>query len=299
MRTLCMLVLCTFGLVAQLAAQELNAVVVVNHAQAERASPDVMQALQRDVSAYLNTTTWSQTTFAPHERVQCTFTFVVKQTDGTNQYDVELLVGASRPVYNSMYQSPLLVWREASFRFEYDAYQPLVFTPNNPTHQLSATLAYYAYMILGLDGDSMAERGGTAFFEQAHRIATAMQTSGATGWESMGDNRSRLSLVQSLVDGSADDFRRLWYAYHREALDTMADDKTQALEIITTQLNSLETYRQHYPRSILTTMFGDTKLSEVVGLFESSPAKVRHPLYTTLRNLYPTKASQFDSLNRP
>ena len=50
---------------------------------------------------------------------------------------------------------------------------------------LTATLAYYIYVILGLDYDSYSLQGGKPYFNKALNIVNnAPEGSGITGWKS-------------------------------------------------------------------------------------------------------------------
>ena len=89
-------------------------------------------------------------------------TIIVNELDETN-FKSEIQIQARRPVYNSSYTTTLLNFRDQQLDFEYTEGEPLDYNSNTLTSNLTATIVFYVYVILGLDFDSFAPKGGTTY----------------------------------------------------------------------------------------------------------------------------------------
>lgn len=67
----------------------------------------------------------------------------------------------SRPVFNSMYNSVVFTTRDQHVNFTYKEYDPLEFNETSMDNNLTAILAYYAYLFIGMDLDTFSKKGGT------------------------------------------------------------------------------------------------------------------------------------------
>lgn len=86
--------------------------------------------------------------------------FTVKEyTD--NRFVCELQVQSRRPVYNSSYTTTLINFKDTKVEFNYQQYEPLVFSETSIESNLTAVINFYVYMILGVDFDSFSPMGGT------------------------------------------------------------------------------------------------------------------------------------------
>ena len=79
--------------------------------------------------------------------------------------------------------------QDPNFTFKYQLSQPIEFNENKVQGtdaleaNLTATLAYYVYVILGLDYDSYALKAGSPFFAKALNVVyNAPEASGINGW---------------------------------------------------------------------------------------------------------------------
>ena len=77
-------------------------------------------------------------------------------------------------------------------------------------------LAFYAYLILGIDYDSFSELGGTPYFQSALTVVNNAQQSNRPGWQSLGgNNRNRYWIVENYNNPQMTDLRKAVYSYHR------------------------------------------------------------------------------------
>ena len=143
-------------------AQELNARVTVNGDKIATANKQIFTTLQNALMELVNNRKWTDATFAVNEKIDCSMTIIVNELDESS-FQTEIQVQARRPVYNSSYTTTLFNFRDQELNFEYMEGEPLDFNSNTLTSNLTATVAFYVYIILGLDFDSFAPKGGTTY----------------------------------------------------------------------------------------------------------------------------------------
>ena len=266
-------VLITFSLLvlqaATLAAQELNAKVVVNHQQVNSTEQAIFDELQNKVQAFLNERNWTGLTFKELERIPCSFNITVNsydQSDGS--FKCSLLMSSTRPVYNSTYTTPLYSIKDGDFNFNFQQTDQLEYSgANNLSSNLVAMLAYYAHMIVGYDLDSMAPLGGTDVLHAAEDIVTYAQDLGYNGWKAFDDGKNRFALLNDYLDGAMEPYRQMVYKYHREGLDHMADNPEEARKAITESLTMLDEARTAKNMCHLPQLFSEYKRDEVVNIY--------------------------------
>lgn len=150
------------------AAQELNCRVEVNSDQIQGTNKEVFTTLKEAITEYINDRKWSTAQISPVERIDCSMLFTVKEyTD--NRFVCELQVQSRRPVYNSSYTTTLINFKDTKVEFNYQQYEPLVFSETSIESNLTAVINFYVYMILGVDFDSFSPMGGNSIL----RIGTS------------------------------------------------------------------------------------------------------------------------------
>src|SRR5947207_847897 len=133
----------------------------------------IFQTLQTSLTNFVNNRKWTNDAFQQNEKINCNFLITLDKDDGDHVYEASLTVQAARPVYSSTYESPLINFQDDKFTFRYQEFQPIEFNENriqgsDPVGaNLTATLAYYVYIILGMDYDSYSLRGGDVYFQKA------------------------------------------------------------------------------------------------------------------------------------
>ncbi len=270
-------------------SQELNATVTVNVSKVQGTNRALFTSMEQALLTFINDRKWTNSEFRINERIQCNFTLVINERLSDNSFAGELQIQSQRPVYNASYTTTLLNYRDTQLDFEFMEYQPLEFDLNNIRGNLEATIAFYVYLILGLDFDSMSPLGGTPYFQQMQQIATHVQPNGWRGWESFGTQRNRFALATAFNDASQQPFREMWYTYHRLGLDEMADNAVLAREKIAAAIPVISSLHERRPTSVLITLFGDTKLDELANVYSQAAAAEKQQAYTALRAIYPTQ----------
>lgn len=290
--------LALWGSLLRLRAQELNAKVVVNSAQISNTKNEVFTALQEKMQNFLNEHRWTDLTFQEQERIACNLNLTISKWDeSTSAIEAVLLLTSSRPVYNSTYTTTLYSVKDPDFNFHFQTTDQLEWNPENVDNNLTALLAYYAYLIIGYDMDSMAPLAGTPYLLRAEDIVTKAQSLGATGWSSFNDSKNRFALLNDYLDGSMEDYRRLIYQYHRQGLDQMAANPEQGRKAITEAIDLLENSRNARVTSHLPVLFTENKRDELVNLYrQQDQGEGRQRVYQVLSDINPSLNDQWEKL---
>ncbi len=279
------------------AGQELNCKVTVNSDQINGSSKSVFETLQQAISEYMNTTVFTNMQFSSNEKIECTLFFTIKEYSD-DQMNGDLQIQAIRPVYNSSYTTTLINFKDTKLDFTYRENEPLIFNQTNWENQLTGILNYYAYLILALDCDSFAPRGGDDMYERLAQIVQQGQSSGESGWKAFEDTKNRAAVLASLTDPSTTAMRDLLYNYHRKGLDEMVQAPDKGRAVITESLGIVNGIYEKTPMSVALSMFKDAKFDELVNLYSKAPATERNAVYKLLEPIYPTETERLEKLKK-
>lgn len=278
------------------AAQELNCQVTVNTDQIS-GSKQVFETLQQAVSDYVNTTVFTNAQFSANEKIECRLFLTVKEyNDDIIKGDLQ--VQSLRPVYNSSYTTTLINFKDTKIEFSYRENEPLVFSVNNMESQLTAILNFYVYLILAVDFDSFAPKGGEPYFERLAQIVQMAQSSGETGWKAFEDTKNRSSVLSSFTDPSTSGIRDMMYSYHRQGLDQMAVSVDKGRAAVTMSLDQIKKVYEVAPMSVALSMFKDAKLDELVNIYSKASAEERTKVYKLLEPIYPTDRDRLEEIRK-
>ena len=250
-------------------AQELDARVTINHTQVETTRTEVFDALQTKLTEFLNNRKWTEIPFRENEKIQCNFNITVKtykQED--NSFECTLLMNSLRPVYGSTYNTVAYAVNDGDFTFEFNEFDQLEYQENQIDNNLVALLSYYAYMIIGMDLDTMAPMGGTDCFHIAEDILSAGENLGFPGWKAFGDSGNRFGLLNDYMDGSMECMRQFNYIYHRKGLDRMTEVPDSARAAIADALDLLHEANTAKNMTKVAQLFTEYKRDELVNIFE-------------------------------
>ncbi len=279
MRKQCFFIL--FGLLVGTFAmgQELNVRISVNSSQVgSQVDRKVFQNLQSSLNTLLNNRKWTSLNVQTNERIECNFLLTLLQAQEDNVYKASLTIQAARPVYNTSYQSPLINFIDESVTFRYVEFQQLEFNENRVagtdalSSNLTAVLAYYVYVILGLDHDSYALRGGDPYFQKAQSIVNnSPEGRDISGWRAFDNLRNRYWLMENLVNNRYAIVHDALYSYYRLGLDFMYENEVEARGSILNALNLLNTLNNDIPNSMIVQFFFQGKSTEMIGIFKKAP----------------------------
>lgn len=276
-------------------AQELNCVVTFNTDQVTGTNLQVFKTLEKSLTEFINNTKWSTQKYNPSERIECSFNFIINSFS-VDQFTSSLQVQASRPVYNSTYATPILNINDKEVDFAYLEFQNFTFDPNAFDSNLMSIVAFYANMIIGVDGDTFAELGGAKALENAQNIVNIAQQSQNKGWSQTKGNQNRFFLVNDMLSNAFAPFRKAMFEYHFKGLDIMSDNQKGAKDNIVTALKTLEEINEVRPNAYLTRVFIDAKADEIVSIFSGGPSIDLAAVIETLNRLSPTNSSKWGQI---
>lgn len=266
-------------------AQELQAkVTVVSNRVATTVDKKIFQTLQTQLTNFLNNRKWTGDAFQPNEKIECNFLLNLDKIVETNVYTASLTIQAARPVFNSTYQTALVNYQDPEVTFRYAEYQPIEFNENRVqgtdplAGNLTATFAYYVYIILGLDYDSFGSKGGDKFFLKAQNIVNnAPEGRNISGWQAFDGQRNRYWLMENLTNNRYNIVHDVIYSYYRQGLDRMYEDEASARAQILQSLTQLQSLNQEIPNSMIVQFVMQGKSQELIKIFKKGtpPEKIR------------------------
>jgi len=280
-----------------IAAQELNCNVQVNSDQIQGTSKSVFNTLQTSISEFINNRRWTNMTYANTERIDCNMNIIIKSVED-DLFSGEIIIQSRRPVYNSSYTTPLFNFRDQSLTFNYREFDQLEINNNTMVSNLTAILAYYAYIIIGYDMDSYTRLGGTPFFQAAEDIVNMAQSSEWSGWKAFENSRNRYALVNNLLDETFKKYRNYFYEYHRLGLDEMSSNITNARARIATGLPILRETNRARASAIAISAFMDTKTDELINIFSKAPGNEKALMVEILSDVNPAQTARYEEVFR-
>ena len=271
-------------------AQELSATVNVQTSKIEnQIDTKIFTQFQKQLKDFINQRKWTSDVFALEEKIDCSFYITIESIVSPGVYEAKLSVVANRPVYNANYTTPLLNLQDANFTFKYQLAQPMEFNENrvqgaDPLEaNLTAVIAYYINIIIGLDYDSFAPKAGMPYFNKALNIVyNAPEGSGISGWKSYDGQRNRYILVDNLTKSGFDKLHDVIYSYNREGLDQMADKPEIGRAAILNALMAMQEINDANVNSMAVPILMQGKFTEIVGIFGNADKSLKKQLLNTL-----------------
>jgi hypothetical protein len=283
-----------------LSAQEFVAQVSVDHSQVQQSNVQVFRTLETAVKEFINNTKWTGDTYDLEERIEVNFVLIIRSMPTMNQFQGSLQVTSSRPVYNTSYLSTILNHQDPDFNFEYVENDRLEYNDNIANPNLVSVLAFYVYVMLGMDADSFEKGSGAKYYETALKIANFMQNGRFPGWrdgEGIGQ-RNRYWIAENLNNPINEPLATILYDYHRNGLDLMYDKAKhrEAKENIMASLLKLEQLHSARPTGIIPQMFLNAKRSEILRIFGDGEPVNTVPLRQMFEKVDPTNRDKYDGL---
>jgi hypothetical protein len=283
------LVLLIFLLPLAAAAQELNCKVTVNADQVQTTDRTVFKDMERAFSTFLNTRKWTGDVFKNHERINCSIFLNISKMPSIGSFVASAQITSARPVFNSNYETVVLNFADREWMFEYIESLPLEYNDNTYISNLTSMLAFYAYIILGLDYDSFSELGGSPYFQKALMVVNNAQPSDMPGWQALASTRSRYSLIEQINNPQNTELRKNTYRYHRLALDNYRKTPDESRAIVLECLKNVKKVWQINPSSIFIISFFDAKAAEIVNMFSEGNLQVRREAHDLLLGIDPKR----------
>jgi len=261
-----------------LQAQELNAKVTVVYSQVSTSvDRKVFQTMQVALTNFLNKRKWTTEEYTPQERINCSFLLNLTAIPEAGVYKASLTVQAARPVYNSTYQAALVNFQDNDVVFRYQEYQPIEFNENQIqgpeplTGNLTAVFAYYVNVIVGLDMDSFAPRGGDKYFQKAANIVnSAPDGRTISGWKPFDSQRNRYWLTENLTNNKYTLVHDATYTYYRMGMDQLYENETEARTQIMNAISSMYTLSADNQNLMIYSFFFQGKTDEIIRILKKA-----------------------------
>lgn len=285
-------------------AQELQArfTVVANNISTQ-VDKKTFRTLQTALTNFINNRKWTNNTYQPQEKIKCNFLLNLAQDMGKNVFKGSLTIQAARPVYNSSYESPIINFQDAEVTFRYVEFQPLEFNEtrvqgSDPlASNITALLAYYINIIVGLDYDSFSPRGGDPYFQKAQYIVNnAPETADIAGWKAFDGLRNRFKLIEGLTDSRYTLVHDAIYSYYRDGFDQFYENELKGRAGILAALNYLNTLNSENPGAMVIQFFFQGKSAELVRIFSKADQTMKVQARDMLTRLDITNVNAYKEL---
>ncbi len=255
-------------------SQELFCSVEVSSQQIQGTDKRVYESMRNAIYEFMNNRTWTEYTLKYNEKIECSILINVTERPSNDYFLCDMTLALRRPVFNSTYNSVLFNFIDKDVEIDYIENQPLDFSVGNFTSNLTSILAFYTYLMIGLDFDSFQLNGGNPYYEAASMIVNNAQSSNYTGWKSAEGTKNRFWLLENLTNPSYSDVRNFLYEYHRLGLDIMYETPEDGREVILNTLTYLQKVKQSRPGLLILQIISDSKRDEFVNVFsEGSPTE--------------------------
>ncbi len=277
-------------------AQELNCNITILTPQLQSAQQKVFETLELTAEEFLNNRKWTNDDFSLEERIEVNIQITVLEELSITTFKGSIQVQSSRPVYNSDYKTPLFFVNDNDFQFSFLENTIVQFSPDQHRDNLSSVLAYYAYMIIGMDYDSFSPKGGTPYYLKAQQIVNNAQNAGELGWRSSEGQRNRFWIVENILNQTFSPLRDCFYTYHRQGFDLLFDDPETARLNIAESLLALRRIHQIKPSSYNMQIFFYPKVDEIISLFTPVPPEEKTRVYNLLRLVDPGNIQDYERM---
>ena len=285
-------------LAVSMEAQELQVKININSSQVEGSDKSVFENLQQTLEQWMNDRQWTELQFQKNERINVNFNITVQKYDkGNNRFSCTAMIQANRPVFNSAYTTTLYNNKDGDFNFDFAQFDQLNFNEEMVDNQLTALMAYYAYLIIGLDLDSFGPLAGTEILQRCMNLANNAQDLGFPGWKAFEDSKNRFAIINDYLDEAMKPFRQLQYDYYRKGLDEMANNAERGRGNVSAALELLKQAHQDKPLSMLPQIWTDYKRDELANIYKGKGTqKEKEAVYNILFNLNASQSEAWEKI---
>jgi hypothetical protein len=283
-------------------SQELNCNIQLITQQIQGTNKQIFETMQGAIYEFMNSTPWTTHVFDVDERIECNMLFNLQEQIGDDEFRGTLQIQVRRPVYNSSFNTVLFNYIDNDLNFKYVEYQPLQFNENSHISNLTSILAFYAYIIIGLDYDSFSYEGGTEFFQKAEKIVNNAQNASQKGWKSFESQsrKNRYWLVNNILNEDFSPVREFIYRYHRLGLDRMYENLNEARAEIAEDLKLLQQVYRNKPDPFMhfLQVIYDAKSDELVNIFKESFPEEKSRIFAILNEIDPANTNKYEAIIR-
>lgn len=289
-----LILLITLGL--NLSAQELDCKIQVQSQQIQGTNKQIFRTLQSELYEFVNTKKWTNHVFSPEEKIDCNIMITLTDELSVDEFKGKIQIQSRRPVYNSSYNSTIINYIDNDFHIRYVEFEPLEYNETGSNSNLVNIVAYWVYVIIGMDYESFSYEGGTEFFEKAESIVNRSQNAQEKGWKAFESLRNRYWLIENLMNDRYAGVRQCMYNYHRLGLDLMTQKTNEGRSTIAESLRLLQEVHRDKPGSFLMQMFFDAKGDELVNVFSESFPDEKNRVIQILTEIDPSNSAKYTKM---
>jgi len=286
----------------QVYAQELNAIVRVIAPNLGTSDKSIVGQLERNVKDFMNNQRWTGDVFEAQEKIKCNIQIVISADRGDNNLLIDLSIQASRPVFNSNYETPLLNIVDKAIPIVFDPFKNLENSKETYYDNLSSVLTFYAYLILALDYDSFSLEGGEPSLQILNNMMNSLPANVKSmddAWSPAKDKRNnRYFIVENLTNPRMKLFRRAFYEYHRQALDQFSKDAVSARATLSGILKDIGRANSNYPDTYFMKIFSFTKQQEILEIFKQGTPQEKQVLKEVMTQIDPANSNLYINLSK-
>lgn len=285
-----------------LKAQEFGATVSVNYEKLVNSSqayesPDtkVFETMRHALEDFVNGRRWTNLQIEEKEKIPVAIGINLTRRNSATSYDAQLNIQLRRPVFNSTYSTGLFNYVETQgFSFTFNENDPLEYDPNTYYSNLTSTIAYYLYIMLGVYFDSFGPDGGAPFYQQAAAIAqlTASQFGSGSGWDPASNSKARYWFVENHTNNAYENLHQVYYLYNRMGLDRMTQNQDEARANILQALQMLMQLNKQKNGLLSVRQFLDMKIDELVSIFTPATMEEKQTVYDVIYSISPVSITK-------
>ena len=277
-------------------AQEFMCQVSVSAPQVEGTEKKVFQTLQSEIYEFVNNRKWTNYLYKTEERIECSIMITITERASSDQFKGKINVILQRPVYKTSYNSNLLNMVDNDFTFRYVEYAPLEYNDDAFTSNLTSTIAYYVYIMLGIDADSFSKFGGTPYFEKARAVVNAAQNAPERGWKAFESQKNRYWLVENLMNNTYSQFREGFYSYHRMGLDLMSDNMDLGRAGVNECLENIQRVNREKTGLFIVQLFVEAKRDELINIYSQASPMDKTKAVNILKEIDPANSGKYQQI---
>lgn len=278
-------------------AQELKVNIIVNTPRIQQVDPAVFQTLRTSIQEFMNNQRWTDEVFEADERIEVTMQLTIRDELSINSFNSELSIQATRPVYGSSFKTSIFMHVDKDVTFTYDQYQPIVFSRNAYIDNLSSILSFYAYVILGADGDTFSKNGGDTYYQTAQEIINMIPANtGHKGWKPSDGQRGRYWIVENALNPTFRPMREAMYQYHLKGLDEMHRDTDKGKTNMLKSLDEIATIAKIHRNAMAIQLFANAKNQEIIEVFKVADSATKRQLQQLMALIDPANASRYQQI---
>ncbi len=277
-------------------SQELNCNVTIIAPQIANVEASRIENIESSIQEFMNGRRWTEDFYDLDERIECSMQITINEAPSQTTFRGSIQIQSSRPVYNSDYNTPIFTVNDNDFTFTFADNQIVQWSNDQHRDNLSSVLAYYAYIIIGMDYDTFSAQGGTDHYLMAQTIVANAQNAGESGWRASEGQRNRFWLVENILSQTFAPLRNCLYRYHRHGMDKLYSDPGSARNEIIEGLLTLKEVHKVRPSSYNIQLFFVAKSDEIINLFTPAPAEEKERIISLLRLLDPGNIQKYDNM---